>query len=106
MLRLSQTRVPASDGGIGGDDGLHVRQKILLGARGSSERSDQLAGHHITAENEGACAVARVFKLMPLHFSGSEARNPGCLRSRAWTPVSSSVLIVRSHSAASFGACR
>lgn len=61
--------VPAFHCGIARHDGLHMRQKIFLGARGSSKGSHELARDDITAENEGAGAVTDVLKLAPLHFA-------------------------------------
>jgi hypothetical protein len=37
--------------------------------------SHDLSGYHVAAEDEGACAVARVFKLASLHFSGSQGQS-------------------------------
>jgi hypothetical protein len=75
MLRVSQTRVPVSGLHIRGNDGLHMGQKIFLRSRGSGVGSHHLSRHHITTENEGTCAVSRVLKLAPLHFSRSQRQS-------------------------------
>jgi hypothetical protein len=84
---LSQTKWKPSGLWISGDDGLHVRQKIVLRARGSGVGSHHFSRHHITAENEGTGAVARVFKLAPLSFSRNQ-RQAGVLARKPLEPQS------------------
>ena len=74
-VEVVTNEVPASGLGIGRHDGLHMGQKIVLGARRAGVGSQQLSRHHIPTENEGPCAVARVFKLTPLHFSRNQRQS-------------------------------
>src|SRR6266849_4260514 len=78
-------KMPAGGLGIGGHDGLHMGQKILLCARGSSVGSHDLSGHHISTEDEGTGAVTGVLELASLHFSGSQ-RQSGVLTLQGLNP--------------------
>lgn len=71
-VKIITDHMPTGGLGIGRNDGLHMSQKILLRAGGSGVGSQQVSGHHIPTENEGTGAVARVLKLAPLHFAGSQ----------------------------------
>jgi hypothetical protein len=78
-------KMPAGGLGIGGHDRLHMGQKILLRPRGSSVGSHDLSAHHISTEDEGTGAVAGIFKLASLHFSGSQ-RQSGVLTLQGLDP--------------------
>ena len=67
--------MPADGLGIGGNNGLHVGQKIFLRARGSSVRGDDLSRHHIAAENDAARAMALILEFASLHFSGGQRQS-------------------------------
>src|SRR6266567_1394152 len=60
---------------VGGNDRLDMCQKIFLRARGACIGSHNLSRHHITTDNEGAGAVAKVLKLASLHFSGGQRQS-------------------------------
>src|SRR6266516_4438026 len=71
-VEIVTDKMPAGGLGIGGNDGLHMRQEIFLGARGSTERSHNLSADHIPTQDEGACAMANRLKLASLDLSRSQ----------------------------------
>ncbi len=95
-VELVTHKMPAGRLGSSGHHRLHMRQKIFLRSGGTCIRCHHLSRHPITADNEGAGAVADIFKLAPLHFSRSQRQSwvltqkaPG---PRSVHPCSSSVL--------------
>jgi hypothetical protein len=79
-------------------------QKIGFGAGGSRIGRDQLASDDVATEDEAAGAVADVFELAAFDLARCKGK-PGSLRSKAWTPVSSSVLRVCSPWVVRLSAC-
>src|SRR5947209_18506399 len=57
---------------IGCNHRLQMSQKIRLGARGSSVWGHDLSADYIPTQDEGACAMANIFKLASLNLSGSQ----------------------------------
>ena len=55
-----------------GDHGLHMSEKICLGARGSTERSHDLSADDISTHDKGPCAMTDIFEFASLHFPDSE----------------------------------
>ena len=94
-VEVVDDEVPARGGRVGRDDALDVGEEVGLGAGRAAGRGDDLAGGHVAAEDEGAGAVADVLELPPLDLARAAGGRPGCLRSSACTPVSSSVLTIR-----------
>jgi hypothetical protein len=74
-VEIITDKVPTRGLGSSSDYRLHMRQKICLRARGACIGSHHLPGHHITTDNEGAGAVAKVLKLTSLHFSGNQRQS-------------------------------
>src|SRR5712692_2061828 len=101
-VEIITDKVPARGLLIRSHHRLDMRKAIFLGPRRSATGSDELSADHIPTQDKGAGAMTNVFKCAALHFSRGK---PGCLRSRACTPVSSSVLMVRSPCLATSGAC-
>ena len=91
--------MPARGLWVGRNHRLQMCQEIGLCPRGSTCRSQDLSGDDIAAEDEGARSMPHILEFPPLDFARSQG-SPGCLRSKACTPVNSSVLTVCSPCAA------
>ena len=98
-VQLVTDHMPASRLGLGCHHGLQMRQEIGLGPSGATGGSQDVAGHDIAAEDEGACAVPHVLKFAPLDLGRRPAasqdacvRGPGRPSTRRYSP---SLLLAR-----------
>src|SRR5437763_9512932 len=66
--------MPAGGRWIGGHHALDMRQKILLGARGSATGSDDLSAHYIPTHDEGTGAMAKILKFATFDFSRGQGQ--------------------------------
>lgn len=71
-VQVVTDHMPAGNLGIGGHDGLHMSQKIILRTGRTGVGSQQLSRHHISTENEGTGTVARVLKFASFHFARNQ----------------------------------
>ena len=56
-IEIITDKMPACGLGIGGNDGLHMRQEIRLGARRSAQRSQEFATDHVPAGIKTALSI-------------------------------------------------
>src|SRR5436305_231431 len=68
-------KMPTRDLRISGDDGLGMRQKIILSARGPTGGGQDLTCYHITAHDHRARPMAEIFKLSPFDFVRSQRQS-------------------------------
>ncbi len=102
-IQVIQDHVPLRRLGIAGNQALEMRQRILLSACGSPGGFNDVPGDDIKIDEPGQRAMPDILEFASQHMPGCMGRS-GCLRSKACTPVSSSMLMVRSPCLARCGA--